>query len=88
MPARCPPESPACEVQRQTVAPAEGSVRGSLLVNILANLPVGRKLFIAFAVVLGAIAIISLYIIKIMVTGAIAEVRGKKANGGLQAPVH
>ena len=26
-----------------------------MLVNILANLPVGRKLFIAFAVVLGAI---------------------------------
>lgn len=42
----------------------------------------------AAVVVLGAIAIISLYIIKIMVTGAINEVRGKKANGGLQAPAH
>ncbi|MFH1034444.1 MAG: sulfite exporter TauE/SafE family protein [Pseudomonadota bacterium] len=42
---------------------------------------------LAAVVVLSAIAIISLYIIRIMVTGAISEVRGKKA-GGVQAPVH
>lgn len=42
---------------------------------------------LAAVVVLSAIAIISLYIIKIMVSGAINEVREKKA-GGAEAAVH